>query len=92
VHLEGCRLENSCLVGSGSVVLHNAVIGTGATVGANAVVTNNMIVPPGALAIGVPAVIKEGKSTITGIEMGAAFYVENGKRFAATLVRLDTPT
>jgi carbonic anhydrase/acetyltransferase-like protein (isoleucine patch superfamily) len=91
-HLEGCRIEDSCLIGSGSVVLHNVVVGTGATVGANAVVTDNMIVPPGALAVGVPAVIKEGKSSAAGIEMGAAFYVENGKRYAATLVRLDAPT
>jgi carbonic anhydrase/acetyltransferase-like protein (isoleucine patch superfamily) len=92
VHLEGCRLEDSCLAGSGSVVLHNAVIGTGATVGANAVVTDNMIVPPGALAVGVPAVLKEGKSYLSGIAMNVAFYVENGKRYAAGLVRLDTPT
>src|ERR1035441_9192869 len=32
-HLEGCTLEDDCLVGSGSVVLHHAVIGSGATVG-----------------------------------------------------------
>src|SRR5450759_5263906 len=31
-HLEGCTLEDDCLVGSGSVVLHHAVIGSGATV------------------------------------------------------------
>ncbi len=88
-HLEGCLLEDSCLVGSGSVVLHNAVIGTGATVGANAVVTNNMIVPAGALAVGVPAIIKEGKSGLAGIEEAAALYVWNGKRYATSLVRLD---
>jgi magnesium transporter len=41
-HLEGCVLEDDCLVGSGSVVLHHAVIGSGATVGANAVVPNRM--------------------------------------------------
>src|ERR1700678_833434 len=61
-HLEGCTLEDDSLAGSGSVVLHRAVIGRGATVGANAVVTNGMIVPAGALAVGVPALIKEGKS------------------------------
>ena len=54
-HLEGCTLEDESLVGSGSVVLHWAVVGTGATVGANAVVPNRMEVPPGALALGVPA-------------------------------------
>ncbi len=36
-HLEGCTLEDESLAGSGSVVLHWAIIGTGATVGANAV-------------------------------------------------------
>ena len=46
-HLEGCTLEDDSLVGSGSVVLHHAVVGTGATVGANAVVPNRMEVPAG---------------------------------------------
>jgi carbonic anhydrase/acetyltransferase-like protein (isoleucine patch superfamily) len=90
-HLEGCRIEDGTLIGSGSVVLHNAVVETGATVGANAVVTNNMIVPAGALAVGVPAVVKEGKSSLVAIEMAAALYVWNGQRYAKTLVRLDPP-
>ena len=50
-HLEGCTLEDESLAGSGSVVLHWAVISHGATVGANAVVPNRMIVPPGALSV-----------------------------------------
>jgi carbonic anhydrase/acetyltransferase-like protein (isoleucine patch superfamily) len=91
VHLEGCLLENDTLVGSGSVVLHRAVVRQGATVGANAVVIADMTVPPGALAVGVPAVIKEGKSNLFGIEAAAASYVANGKRFRAGLVRLDPP-
>jgi carbonic anhydrase/acetyltransferase-like protein (isoleucine patch superfamily) len=92
VHLEGCRLEDDSLAGSGSVVLHRAVVGQGATVGANAVVTNDMVVPAGALAVGVPAVIKEGKSSLIGIEMAAALYVFNGKRYKSGLVRLDLDT
>src|ERR1700722_1310840 len=88
-HLEGCILEDDTLVGSGSVVLHHAVIGSGATVGANAVVPNNMEVPPGALAIGVPAQIREGKSNLPLIQMSAAEYVSNGKRFRASLRRVD---
>ena len=87
-HLEGCVLDDDSLVGSGSVVLHHAVIGRGATVGANAVVTNDMIVPAGALAVGVPAVIKEGKSNLAFDRSAAALYVANGKRYKATLVRL----
>src|ERR1700680_1332073 len=70
-HLEGCTLENGSLVGSGSVVLHHAVIGTGATVGANAVVPNRMEVPPGALAIGVPAKIRPDASNLVMIQLSA---------------------
>jgi carbonic anhydrase/acetyltransferase-like protein (isoleucine patch superfamily) len=87
-HLEGCRLEDDSLVGSGSVVLHYAIIGRGATVGANAVVPNRMMVPPHALAIGVPAVIRENKSSIEMIQFSAAEYVANGKRFRASLRRV----
>jgi carbonic anhydrase/acetyltransferase-like protein (isoleucine patch superfamily) len=88
-HLEGCTLEDSSLAGSGSVVLHHAVISRGATVGANAVVPNKMVVPPGALAIGVPAQIREGRSDQAMIELSAAEYVSNAKRYLAHLTRLD---
>jgi carbonic anhydrase/acetyltransferase-like protein (isoleucine patch superfamily) len=71
------------------VVLHRALIRRGATVGANAVVTNNMVVPERALAVGVPAVIKEDRSDPALIELNAATYVANGKRYRAGLVRLD---
>ena len=88
-HLEGCTLEDESLAGSGSVVLHWAVIGRGATVGANAVVPNHMVVPPGALALGVPAKILEGRSDVAMIRFSAAEYVSNGKRYQAGLRRLD---
>jgi len=42
--------------------------------------------------VGVPAVIKEGKSSLIGIEMAAALYVFNGKRYKTGLVRLDLDT
>jgi carbonic anhydrase/acetyltransferase-like protein (isoleucine patch superfamily) len=88
-HLEGCTLEDDSLVGSGSVVLHHAVIGAGATVGANAVVPNRMEVPPGALAVGVPATIRPGKSGLALIQMSAVEYVSNGRRYKKHLVRVD---
>jgi carbonic anhydrase/acetyltransferase-like protein (isoleucine patch superfamily) len=88
-HLEGCTLEDDSLVGSGSVVLHHAVIGAGATVGANAVVPNRMEVPPEALAVGVPATIRPGKSSLALIQMSAAEYVSNGRRYKKHLVRMD---
>ena len=88
-HLEGCVLADDSLVGSGSVVLHHAHIGTGATVGANAVVPNNMEVPPGALAIGVPATVRPDRSDLVMIQLSAAEYVANGRRYRQKLVRLD---
>jgi carbonic anhydrase/acetyltransferase-like protein (isoleucine patch superfamily) len=88
-HLEGCILEDDVLIGSGSVVLHHAVIGTGATVGANAVVPNNMEVPPGSLALGVPATVRPDRSNLVMIQISAAEYVANGHRYRSQLVRLD---
>ena len=57
------------------MVLHRPVIGQGATVGANAVVINDMTVPPEALAVGVPAIIKAGTSNLIYIRGAAALYV-----------------
>jgi carbonic anhydrase/acetyltransferase-like protein (isoleucine patch superfamily) len=88
-HLEGCTMEDDSLVGSGSVVLHHAVVGSGATVGANAVVPNRMQVPAGALAVGVPAQIREGKSSLRMIQLSAEQYVANGHRYRADLRRVD---
>lgn len=88
-HLEGCTVEDRCLVGSGSVVLHQVVVGRGATVGANAVVTNGKVVPPGALAVGVPATIREGASRPEGTVMGAESYVANARRYQVGLERID---
>lgn len=87
-HLEGCRVEDSSLIGVGSVVLHEALVGEGATVGAGAVVTNGTVVSPGALALGVPARMREGGSDREMIKAAAAIYVDNAARFARGLRRL----
>lgn len=88
-HLEGCVIHDGALVGSGSIVLHHAHVHTGATVGAGAVITNNMIVPEDALAVGVPAKIKENASSRLMIEASAAVYVANTQRYQSELKRLD---
>jgi carbonic anhydrase/acetyltransferase-like protein (isoleucine patch superfamily) len=88
-HLEGCTLEDESLVGSGAVVLHFAVVGSGSIVGANAVVPNHMVIPPGALAIGVPAVLRQGAANLEMIRISSSEYVTNAKRFRTDLQRLD---
>ena len=89
VHLESCTIENSAQVSSGAIVLHRAVVGTGAIVAANSVVLYDTIVPPGALAVGSPATIKEGRARSIEIEMGAAIYVEKGKKFRTDLRKIS---
>ncbi len=84
-HLEGCVIHDGALVGSSSVVLHHAEVHTGATVAAGAVVRNRTQVPDGALAVGVPATIKEGASDRSAIAEGAALYVANGQRYKTDL-------
>jgi carbonic anhydrase/acetyltransferase-like protein (isoleucine patch superfamily) len=57
-HLEGCVVEDGCLIGSGSLVLNRARVEAGAVVAAAALIREDMVVPAGALAVGVPAIIK----------------------------------
>lgn len=89
VHLEGCTIEDRALVGNGAVVLHRAVIRTGSLVGSNAVVPNDMEVPTGAMALGVPAKIREGKVTPDMITEGVEAYIERARLYRSQLRRLD---
>jgi carbonic anhydrase/acetyltransferase-like protein (isoleucine patch superfamily) len=57
--------------------------------GAGAVVTNDMVVPAKALAVGVPAKIKEDRSRPELIELSAQVYVDNAARFRRGMRRLD---
>ena len=87
-HLEGCVIEDRALVGSGSIVLHQATVRSGATVGAGAVVRNRSDVPANALAVGVPAVIKLDASGEDSIVENAASYVANASWYKKELRRL----
>ena len=89
VHLEGCAIEDDCLIGSGAVVLHHVRVGRGALVGAGAVVPNGMEVPPGSLAVGVPATVKPDAASLELIQLSAQVYVDNGHRYRAELRRVD---
>jgi carbonic anhydrase/acetyltransferase-like protein (isoleucine patch superfamily) len=88
-HIEGATIEDRSLIGVGSIVLHRAVVESGATIAAGAVVTNDMRVPAAALAVGVPAAIKPGRSRAEQIEMMAQSYVANTSRYRQWLRRVD---
>lgn len=89
VHLEGCTIEDGALVGNGSIVLHGALVSSGAIVGAGAVVTNGMAVPPGALAVGIPAKVKLGAANAGLIAAAAESYVRRAAHYPQDLRRLD---
>ena len=88
-HLEGCTIEDRALVGVGAVVLHEAVVGRGSIVGANAVVRNGQVVPPLSMALGVPAVVREGVVAEGTNMINAIVYVELSRKFRETLRRID---
>jgi carbonic anhydrase/acetyltransferase-like protein (isoleucine patch superfamily) len=89
VHLEGCIVEDGSLVGSGSVVLHRAIVRAGSLVGANALVPGGMEVPTGAMALGVPARLREDAVTPGQFEEAVLSYVERGRRFRTELRRIS---
>ena len=88
-HLECCVVENGSLIGTNSVVLHGAVVRSGALVAASAFVPNGMEVPARAMAVGVPARLREDSVDPAMIAALAKGYVENGRRYRAELRRLD---
>ena len=87
-HLEGCTIEDRCLVGSGSVVLHRAVVRSGGLVGANAVVPADLEVPAFAMALGVPAKLRLDAVPPGEFDEAVALYVERGRRYRAELRRI----
>lgn len=56
--LHGCTVEDNALIGIGARVLDGAVIGKGAQVAAGAVVSPGTVIPPGHMAMGIPARVK----------------------------------
>jgi carbonic anhydrase/acetyltransferase-like protein (isoleucine patch superfamily) len=88
-HLECCTIHDGSLVGTGSVVLHRAVVESHALVGAGAVVPNDMLVPSGAMALGVPAKLRLDAVDPTEIVHIAELYVANGERYRNELRRVD---
>ena len=90
VHMECCTIENGALVGSGSIVLHRAIVREEALVGAAALVPNDMEVPSRAMALGVPATLRlDAVEPEMMIRLGARQYVDNGARYREGLRRID---
>lgn len=89
-HLEGCTVETRSLIGSGSVVLNRARIGPGSVVGAAALVPEDFVVPPGQLAVGVPARLRPLPAQHEDwVDYAVRTYVESARHYRQALRRLD---
>jgi carbonic anhydrase/acetyltransferase-like protein (isoleucine patch superfamily) len=83
-------LGDRCLIASGSVVLNGSVVGDGAVVGAGAVVSFGGQVPAHAMALGVPAKIRQGHEVPADMTKGIVeMYVANARAYREGLRRLD---
>ena len=89
VHLEGCTVLDASLIGSASVVLHEARIGPHALVGANATVLGGVVVPELAMALGTPAKIRENALQLCQNLGNAAEYVKRARYYRSHLRRLE---
>ena len=84
------QIAETCgVVGNGAIVLHRVIVRSGGMVGANAVVLDGTEVPSGAIAVGIPAVIKPGKARPEMIASSALSYIERAAYYRSALRRLD---
>ena len=88
-HLEGCVVEDGCLIGSGSVTLNRVVVGAGSIVAAAALVPEGFQVPPGSLVAGVPATIKRSGVDTIWTQRAVRHYVETARQHRKGLRRLS---
>jgi carbonic anhydrase/acetyltransferase-like protein (isoleucine patch superfamily) len=88
-HLEGCVVEDGCLIGSGSVTLNRVVVGAGSIVAAAALVPEGFVVPLGSLVAGVPATIKRSGIDASWTQESVRHYVETAREHRKGLRRLS---
>ncbi len=81
--IHGCSVDDDAVIGMGAVLLSGSRIGRGALVAAGAVVREGFEVPPGAIASGVPAVIRGevGPELRQRFSSGVSNYVRVAARY-----------
>lgn len=89
--LHGCTIGDGALIGMSATVLNGAVIGRNCLVGAGALVTEGKTFPNNSLVLGSPAKVVRTltEEEIADMRQTSNHYVENARRFAAGLTRLD---
>lgn len=89
--LHGCAIGDGSLVGMAATILNGATIGKNCLIGAGALVTEGKGIPDGSLVIGSPGRVMRslGEDEVAGLLRSAEHYVNNARRFAAGLKKLE---
>lgn len=89
--LHGCTIGENSLIGMGATVLNHARIGRNCIVGANALVTEGKEFPDNSLIVGAPARVIRAldEAAVERLRWSARHYVDNWKRYAKGLRRID---
>jgi carbonic anhydrase/acetyltransferase-like protein (isoleucine patch superfamily) len=79
--VHGARVGDNVVIGMNSVVMNGAEVGENSIVAVGAVVTEGTIIPPGSLAMGIPARVKRPltDAEIERNRRSAEHYVDNGR-------------
>jgi len=87
VMLHGCEVGDFSLIGIGAIVLNRAKIGSYCLIGAGALITEGKQIPDRSLVIGAPGrVVRElSEPELRMLEGSAAHYVDNARRYRASL-------
>ncbi|MBU1342392.1 MAG: gamma carbonic anhydrase family protein [Proteobacteria bacterium] len=85
--IHGCTIEDDCLIGMGSIVMNQAVIGRGSVVAAGTVVLEKTIIPPFSLVTGSPGKVKKTyqnkMETQQAIQTMSESYMESAQSFGS---------
>ena len=83
VMLHGCQIDDSTLIGIGSIILNNAKIGKNCIIGANTLITENKVIPDNSLVVGSPGRVlrKVTDDEIKAIHENAKHYVDGSKKY-----------
>jgi carbonic anhydrase/acetyltransferase-like protein (isoleucine patch superfamily) len=91
VMLHGCTIGAGSLVGIGSIILNNTRIGKGCLIGANTLIAEGKDIPDYSMVLGAPGKIIRtlDKETAEALRLSSDHYVQNWKRYASGMKRLD---
>ena len=91
VMLHGCRVGDNSLIGIGSTILNNTVIGRNCLIGAHTLIPEGKEIPDNSLVMGAPGKVVKTlpDEAAEGLKKSAASYMRNWKRYANDMKRLD---